>query len=51
MFFPSPDDQELKRRLDARPGKTIPANVILGMKSQLERPSTSEGFDEIVDAS
>lgn len=50
VFFSTPDDAELKRRLASRPGKTIPANVVLGMRSQLERPSKAEGFDEIVDA-
>lgn len=47
VFFPTPGDDELKRRLASRPGKTIPANVVLGMKSQIERPSTDEGFDEV----
>lgn len=47
VFFPTPDDAELKRRLASRPGKTIPANVVLGMKSQIERPSRDEGFDEV----
>jgi predicted kinase len=50
VFFSTPDDAELKRRLASRPGKTIPANVVLGMRSQLERPSKAEGFDEVVDA-
>ena len=50
VFFATPDDAELKRRLASRPGKTIPANVVLAMKNQIERPGTGEGFDEIVDA-
>lgn len=48
VFFPTPSDDELKRRLASRPGKTIPANVVLGMKSQLERPGKDEGFDEVI---
>lgn len=48
VFFPTPPDAELKRRLENRPGKTIPQNVIMGMKSQLEMPSESEGFDEVI---
>lgn len=51
VFFATPDEAELKRRLASRPGKTIPANVILGMKSQLEPPTESEGFDDIIQVS
>ena len=50
VFFATPDDDELKRRLASRPGKTIPANVVLAMKSQLERPGKDEGFDEVTTA-
>lgn len=50
VYFPTPPDAELKRRLASRPGKTIPANVVLGMKSQLEMPSESEGFDQVIQA-
>ena len=48
VFFPTPSDEELKRRLASRPGKMIPANVVLGMRSQLEAPSADEGFDSII---
>lgn len=48
VFFPTPGDEELARRLAGRPGKTIPANVVLGMKSQLEKPTEAEGFDRVV---
>lgn len=48
VFFSTPDDAELRRRLDSRPGKTIPANIVMGMKSQLERPTQAEGFDQII---
>jgi predicted kinase len=48
VFFPTPANAELARRLASRPGKTIPANVVMAMASQLETPSESEGFNEIV---
>ena len=48
VVFPTPNDAELKRRLDSRPGKTIPANVVLAMKSQFQQPSEDEGFDSII---
>jgi predicted kinase len=48
VFFPTPPDAELKRRLENRPGKTIPMNVVLAMKSQLEMPSEAEGFDQVI---
>lgn len=47
VYFPTPDSDELKRRLDSRAGKTIPANILMGMASQLQKPSRDEGFDEI----
>lgn len=48
VYFATPTDAELNRRLANRPGKVIPVNVILGMKSQLEPPTEAEGFDEII---
>ena len=48
VFFPTPPHPELTRRLASRPGKTIPANVVLAMASQLETPSEAEGFDEVI---
>jgi predicted kinase len=48
VFFSTPPDAELVRRLASRPGKTIPTNVVLSMKSQLEPPTEAEGFDQIV---
>jgi hypothetical protein len=50
IFVATPDRAELQRRLDGRPGKTIPYNIVMGMVSQLERPSTDEGFDDVIDA-
>jgi hypothetical protein len=39
----------LKRRLDSRPGKTIPWHVVSQMAAQLEAepPTEAEGFKEI----
>lgn len=48
VFFPTPDKDELKSRLSNRPGKSIPANIILAMISQLEEPSKVEGFNVIL---
>lgn len=48
VVFPTPDDDEWKKRLDSRPGKTIPSNILLGMKSSIEMPTKDEGFDEII---
>ena len=50
VFFPTPDAKELQRRLASRPGKTIPQNIVMGMISQLQKPSEAEGFDEIITA-
>ena len=50
VVFPTPDNEELERRLASRPGKTIPYNIVMGMMSQLERPTIDEGFDEVVTA-
>jgi predicted kinase len=47
VWFPTPEPAELTRRLQSRPGKTIPANIMLGMASQLQPPTRDEGFDEI----
>jgi len=48
VMFRTPDRAEHARRLASRVGKTIPANVIAGMKSQLEPPTEAEGFDQII---
>jgi predicted kinase len=41
------DFDELKRRLNNRPGKTIPWSVILDMISRYQMPTITEGFDEL----
>lgn len=45
--FSTPGLEELMRRLDSRPGKNIPQEVIHQMLRRFEQPSQSEGFDEI----
>ena len=50
VYFDTPEAAELQRRLDSRKGKTIPANILMGMASQLQRPTREEGFDRIIDA-
>jgi predicted kinase len=47
LFFPTPDGEELQRRLASRPGKTIPAHVIASMLASLEPPMIDEDFDAI----
>lgn len=49
VFFETPDQDEHRRRLNNRPGKTIPAFVIAQMIENLSRPSTDEGFDIVLD--
>lgn len=48
VFFEVPDEQELERRLQSRPGKNIPASVVASMRQQLEMPTAREGFDKII---
>ena len=49
VVFKTPDTAELVKRLNSRPGKTIPWDVVSKMAAQLEaEPVTKEeGFDEI----
>lgn len=49
VVFPTPEPEELARRLASREGKVIPAHVSEVMASQLknEPPTEDEGFDEI----
>lgn len=42
------DMKEWKRRLDSRPGKTIPENIMQNMIDSLVEPSIDEGFDRVV---
>ena len=47
VVFPTPDPEEWKRRLDSRPGKTIPQEAINRMVSLYEEPTEQEGFSKI----
>ncbi len=47
IFFPVPETEELYRRLDSRPGKTIPEHAIQQMINCLKQPTIAEGFDEV----
>ena len=47
VVFPTPDKEELAKRLDSRPGKQIPPHVMQSMISNLEMPLKDEGFDRI----
>ena len=47
VVFKPPPMEELIRRLDSRPGKTIPPDVIRGMLENFDMPDESEGFKEI----
>lgn len=47
-FFPTPDAVEHNRRLNSRPGKNIPPDVINSMIGNLEFPTKEEGFSKIV---
>ena len=48
VVFATPDDEELQRRLGSRPGKSIPAHIVMGMASSLQQPTYDEGFDDII---
>lgn len=47
IVFPTPDKEELRRRLDSRPGKEIPNHVLEKMIADWEEPTEQEGFGEI----
>lgn len=47
VVFKIPEAEELKRRLNSRPGKHIPDNVMKSMIAGFEMPTEEEGFDEI----
>lgn len=48
VVFPTPDDLEHNRRLNSRPGKTIPEHIMNNMKQNFQQPTIKEGFDEII---
>lgn len=47
IVFKTPDEPELSRRLDSRPGKSIPDFVMRSMIENFDMPSEDEGFKEI----
>lgn len=47
VVFEVPSREEWLRRLDNRPGKTIPRDVLVNMLKSFEMPTRAEGFDEI----
>ncbi len=47
VVFTTPDPAELDRRLNSRPGKNIPWNIMQGMIKHFEMPTEDEGFSEI----
>ncbi len=47
VVFPTPEPEEWMRRLDSRPGKTIPQEVLDRMVDSYEMPLMSEGFTKI----
>lgn len=47
VYFPTPEKEELDKRLAQRVGKAIPDNVMQSMIANLEMPTLEEGFKEI----
>lgn len=49
VIFPTPDKSELERRLDSRPGKIVPIEVVeqMAFDLEMEPPTQEEGFVEI----
>ena len=47
IVFCTPGETEWRRRLESRPGKTIPEDVLKNMRRSYEMPLQGEGFDEI----
>jgi hypothetical protein len=47
VVFPTPEKEEWERRLNSRPGKTIPQNVLDSMAQSMQQPTLSEGFSKV----
>jgi predicted kinase len=47
VMFRTPDIVEHRRRLESRPGKDIPGNIMTVMINSLQEPTEEEGFKEI----
>lgn len=48
VYFNTPSREEHARRLNNRPGKAIPQQVINSMVARLTMPTMEEGFDHII---
>ena len=48
VVFKTPDTSELINRLNNRPNKVISIGIALNMANNLEYPTLSEGFNEII---
>jgi predicted kinase len=47
VVFQTPEKDEWERRLNNRPGKTIPQNILDNMVQSMVQPTLSEGFSKI----
>ena len=47
VFFATPPEEEWQRRLNSRPGKSIPAHILDSMVEMLEMPDPDEGWNII----
>ena len=47
VIFPTPETNELIKRLASRPGKNIPTHVMRKMIDCFQMPTVEEGFNEI----
>lgn len=47
VVFPKPEDEEHQRRLNSRPGKNIPEDVIRSMLASFQMPTEAEGFASV----
>jgi predicted kinase len=47
VVFPTPESEELQKRLASRTGKVIPSKVLQSMIDGWEEPTEDEGFNEI----
>ena len=47
VVFKTPEPAELEQRLNSRPGKIIPDEIVQDMVNRFEMPTLEEGFDEV----
>jgi tRNA uridine 5-carbamoylmethylation protein Kti12 len=47
IVFQLPERDVWRKRLDSRPGKVIPEDVLAGMMDRYQEPTIDEGFKEI----